>query len=139
MSSMRRISERWACGVVALRTARLRTVLRWKRSHVEHPAKLSPLEPEIAGESLIGSFAGDHDLVALLMNLARQRKERGTRGVEHGALGGLDQFRIICGDHPGACVEDGLTTADLMSCRCGSLGLVKDRLRRANGEARNRC
>ena len=71
---------------------------RMEAANIEVARGLPDLEPHIAGERLVGALAGEHGLVALRMHVARQREQRGAGRVEHRALRGADQPRIIVGD-----------------------------------------
>ena len=58
---------------------------------IELTCGLPDLEPDIAGEGFVRTFAGNHCLESLRVHLARECKERRARGVEHRAFRRADQ------------------------------------------------
>ena len=68
---------------------------------IEQTRGLADLEPKIAGETFVGSFACQHHLVALPAHFAGEREQRRARGVEHRAFRGADQGGIGVGDKTG--------------------------------------
>ncbi len=61
-------------------------------------ADLLRLVPDVAGQGLVGPFAGQRDLVSLLVHRLGQPQQGRARGIEHRPLGGPDQLGKRVGD-----------------------------------------
>ena len=98
------------------------------------------LVPRIAREPFVRPFAGQRDLVALLMHLAREHQQGRARRVDDRAFRGPDQLWISVQHFAAAAIDDDLLAANVLGdLTCGFAPFVERRIiLHGDREGRNR-